>query len=57
MNKLTFLSSQSSDEMYNADFEYDPTNYHLEQEQLLTDSVTIQEQIDSETMQILRQWW
>mgnify|MGYP001271004377 FL=1 len=56
MNKLTFLSSQSSDEMYNADFEYDPTNYHLEQEQLLTDSVTIQEQIDSETMQILRQW-
>ena len=57
MNKLTFLSSQSSDEMYEADFEYDPTKYHLEEEQFLSDSGGITEQIDSETMQILKQWW
>lgn len=56
MNKLTFLSHQSSDEMYEADFEYDPTKYHLEEEQFLSDSGVITEQIDTETMQILRQW-
>ncbi len=42
--------------MYEADFEYDPTKYHLEEEQFLSDSGTIIEPIDTETMQILRQW-